>query len=333
MSIAINDHKTGKSFTFTCNFCSYVYNTSIITQPKSLNSILKQEQDENQYENRIFNQFKHALSSTNKSFDEVTTKNLQLSNLLPQQQIDKLQLDESNDPTSSLKFPFPRKLTCKYSIKCLGCNTVLSLPNIEKSPIVNKFAISFSAIDFMPTIKIVKPNHNVDGNRYIFVANFINPLPLPMEISVRTLLVLSVPFVSGTSLGKVTVTIPTSKFVVKPSQLLGSDEIIKQIPTTLLTKNTQTSASELILRLGNKSNLDINQETPENWTDSGNNWYQISINLEIDDTVDAAIKVPLHITVKTAMPETMKKLNLARSDLTFAYWNIIDLGQVKVTST
>jgi len=154
-----------------------------------------------------------------------------------------------------------------------------------------------------------------------------------MEISVRTLLVLSVPFVSGTSLGKVTVTIPTSKFVVKPSQLLGSDEIIKQIPTTLLTKNTQTSASELILRLGNKSNLDINQETPENWTDSGNNWYQISINLEIDDTVDAAIKVPLHITVKTAMPETMKKLNLARSDLTFAYWNIIDLGQVKVTST
>jgi hypothetical protein len=299
-----------------------------------LNSILKQEQQKSQYENQIFHQFKHALSSTNKSFDDVTTKNLQLSNLLPQQQIEKIQLQESNDPTPSLQFPFPRKLTCKYSIKCLGCNTVLSLPKIEKSPIVNKFTISYSAIDFMPTIKIVKPIHNVEGNRYIFIANFISPLQSPMEVSVRTILRLSPPFVSDVNGGKVTVTIPTSKFVIKPSQQLGSDDIIKQIPTTLLTKNTQTSASELILRLGNKSNLEIHQETPETWTDSGNNWYQISIGLEFDDiSVGAAIQVPLHITVKTPMPESMKQLNSTKSHLTFGYWNIISLGKVNLTST
>jgi hypothetical protein len=155
-----------------------------------------------------------------------------------------------------------------------------------------------------------------------------------MEVSVRTILRLSPPFVSDVNGGKVTVTIPTSKFVIKPSQQLGSDDIIKQIPTTLLTKNTQTSASELILRLGNKSNLEIHQETPETWTDSGNNWYQISIGLEFDDiSVGAAIQVPLHITVKTPMPESMKQLNSTKSHLTFGYWNIISLGKVNLTST
>lgn len=296
--VSVIDHVQGKSFKFNCTYCPYDYVTQVILKPKSLLNIIKQEKLANDEFSNIFSKFKLSYegkdtSNIGEKSDKVK-ENLKLSGLL-QDSVQKLELNSSNDTFPLILFPLSRTLSSKRSRRCLDCNTLLVSPK-PNLPTVNKFDVNFVALDYLPTIKVVEDKSH-DGEDCKYLMSFINPLNSPVDISIQW---------NNTS-----VNIPITKFTTAPSNSLGSQNTIKKIPTSWLTKNTTTSKAELILR----KNEDIQ---------FGNNWYQIPIFLQVDQEIlSNTIKLPLYITVSTDVPDLFKNFN--KPKLNFGYWNIIEL--------
>lgn len=280
------------------------------------------------------------------SSDETRLKNLELSNLARKDVADIL--SEPSTCSTSLKlyssrpnFPILKKLTLKKSLKCIDCNTYLLLQSTAPGqlPTVNKFLVKFNAIDYMPSIKVSGVLSRLPscatykiGGQYNFLINIMNPLPFEIKVHLSTVPFIPKQFITsknGQSNLKINLTLPESRFKIKPTP---SKAPIKAIPTSFLTKDTLISRSELAMRLDRALFTDNDTENLASLVDLGNNWLQAPINLFIEQEEAEEvpgifnIKIPLYITVNSQLPESIKKLNLNKKELSYGYWNVVDLG-------
>lgn len=239
--VSVTDHSNGKSFEFNCTYCQYSYVTKIISKPKALSSILKQERLERDLFANTFNKFKSDLQSDDLNLSDTVKKNLQLSGIIEKSD-KKIKLSLSNDTIPSIFYPQSRKLSTKCSVRCLDCKTYLLVPK-DDTPTINKFDINFMALDYLPLIKVMNKN----------ILSFINPLNSSILVKLKW--------------NNPLVHLPITEFTLKPSSALGSHALIKKLPTSYLTDKSTISRSELILR------KDTNIQT-------GNNWIQFPIEFE-----------------------------------------------------
>lgn len=364
LTIKVDDHEInkiqGKSFKFLCVFCPYMYQSEVITSPKSLHSIVRSEKKVDKYEELYNNAMASLLDRYKEKFewkkvDEVTLKNLALSV--------KPRSEESNIASADMTtYPLAKKLSVKKSLRCLSCNSYLFLPHNEpdQAPTVTKFLVKFNAVDYMPLVKLSLPilrriSHKASsppkafksGNQYNFLLSVMSPLNQDLNIQISCLPTIPKYFISklGAPYGTpflsefdISLTLPVSQFIIKSNPMHAKNSI-KSIPTSFLTSKTTIARSELVLRLGNKllkndePAVDYNNiENLESLVESGNNWYQVPINLLIGENENLPIgkyniQIPLYITVNSVLPDSIKKLKLSKNELSFGYWNVLNLGE------
>ncbi|ODV79587.1 uncharacterized protein CANTADRAFT_49195 [Suhomyces tanzawaensis NRRL Y-17324] len=378
LTIFITDHqingKLGKAFQFSCVYCTYTYQSGVITSPKSLHSIISSEKKEAQHQ--TFYKYQQQLSTASDApvkQSETRLKNLSLSNIsrTPDSPIDTLgpedisevrnRVEITTHPDHSNQYPVARKLTVKKSYKCLNCNTFLLLPHTEDGllPTTNKLRVKFNAVDYMPSIKLtntISPtilttpptetrNLQLECRR-TFLINLMNPLEVDMKIHVGSLPYIADNFITGGNKlkFKVELSIPIPDIVIKSSG--STKNLIKTIPTACLTTKNTISKAELISRMGSalfkekpEDTLDVS-ESSESLVAQGAGWSLIPLFISVQmndetDTWDSSdlldIKIPLYITVQAELPQAIKVLKLSKQNLSYGYWNVIDIGTYQVT--
>ncbi|RLV90558.1 hypothetical protein JA1_004464 [Spathaspora sp. JA1] len=299
LSITMSDHdNNGKSFRFNCVNCQYKYTTGIIYKPKSLHGIIDDEKTGNpdsfhQLCKLIIDGVLTNTEDTKKTIDK--NIELMLQHSMPQPTKQQQETLESNIKS----FPRARKLISKTTHRCSHCNNLVLAYSNDKpsSPIINKFAIKFNAIDYLPTITISNlfnqekfhelKNWN-NTNTFVVMIHFMNPMQVKCSINI------SVP-----SSFKVTrdinskITIPMNQFNLGPT----SSNLIKTIPSCFLTSNTPTAKSELILRKGDvmydppPSTFEEIEENLDSFVERGVSWCSIPVIINLSSEVKQKLDI------------------------------------------
>ncbi|CAH6722182.1 hypothetical protein CLIB1444_08S03730 [[Candida] jaroonii] len=355
LSIRVKDDmvedRKGKKFCFTCTFCDYSYNSEVILKPKSVWNIVKDEHTKSVKDVISFNKAKSYYTnllnletltdqtvrdlklgkevSSPKSLEHLKTYNLNIDNaddtdklkyLIDHMEFEKDEYQNEPHQNSGVSilqnpFPVPRKLITRETMKCCDCSQVLQLPNEEM--ISTKFICKFTASDYIPTINISPMiNHSwptwQKGN-FTLLVNIINPLRSSVTVT------LSSPSSVTTGNGTINTTIPVSEITIGPYN--DKDHPIRSIPTPFLTKSTKLSRAEIVMRTGRIGAQSTNQI--ESLIEKSDNWGCLPIELTLEDTCD--IRIPIHVSVKTKLPDAIKSLKLSRPELLFGFWTVIEL--------
>lgn len=303
----------------------------------------------------------HAVSASERELENLTLSKIHTSKSSSNvdkntQEVHDRALLRSATRRKTYQLPQSIRLTFKKSLRCLTCNYYLVLPKKEEGPpTINKFMVKFNAVDYMPIIKLSLPMSKnglgapedvptrvfTIGEQYNFLINFISPLNQNLEVKVSTLPSIPDYFLNPRKPYHISLTLATPTFTIKSDPLLAKTPI-KSIPTPFLTSATTVSRSELVLRLGNSllkkdPSYDYNNvENLETLAASGNNWYLIPINLLIEEGEESPpvgqchVRVPIYVTVRTHLPDTIKKLGLSKKELSYGFWNVLDFGKYEV---
>ncbi|KAG2735709.1 hypothetical protein G9P44_001923 [Scheffersomyces stipitis] len=355
LTITISDHNgQGKSFNFKCPYCTFIYKTNVIEIPKSLHTIIRLERNDNpDKKHALFRQIQTRLAEPNKSSKEINQRQLENLSLGKKEteKIDDFDVQESDKDISDIAnlenilsstfptissttklFPKTHRLSSKVSKKCLACNTILQMPAlIPNSPTVYKFSSKFNAVDYLPTLKIADAPTNIlkIDEQYNIVLNIINPLQTKMTVSLASPAQLPANCVYPASNSKFTISIPLTKFTIGNAV---SKNILKGIPTSILTSNTAVSRSEKSKRIG-ESALAVDQFDVDKLVQKGANWYSVPIALTIEtgscSDIEHEIKIPLYIKINSDIPDNLLSVS-RREKLALGYWNIVTLGKYRI---
>lgn len=354
LSIRISDdfvgEKKGKKFEFTCTFCDYTYDSQVILKPKSVWNIVKDDHNQKVSDvesfNRVKGYYKNLVNyesltdqmvkdlkagrevTSPRNLEHLKAYNLDIDNAGELDKLkyllDHLELEEDRyQPTEPLNngitilqkpFPVPRKLLTRETIKCCDCSQILQIPNDEM--ISTKFVSRFSASDYIPSINISpminQPWPVWQNGNYTLLVTIVNPLKSSVVVT------LSAPS-SIPNKGIIHSTIPVSEITLGPYN--DKDHPIRSIPTVHLTKNTKLSRAEIIMRTGRIGPQSTNQI--ESLIEKSDNWGCLPIELTLEQTED--ITIPIYVSVKTKLPDSIKSLSLSRSELSFGFWTVIEL--------
>ena len=128
---------------------------------------------------------------------------------------------------------------------------------------------------------------------------------------------------------KFTISIPLTKFTIGNAV---SKNILKGIPTSILTSNTAVSRSEKLKRIG-ESALAVDQFDVDKLVQKGANWYSVPIALTIEtgscSDIEHEIKIPLYIKINSDIPDNLLLVS-RREKLALGYWNIVTLGKYRI---
>ncbi|KAK6461298.1 hypothetical protein DFJ63DRAFT_222091 [Scheffersomyces coipomensis] len=370
VGITMNNHdENGKSFSFNCKFCQFSYTTKVIEKPKSLISIITQEKKNDQdYYAKVYDHVRSSVLETQpqKSLDELKVKNLNLSTTKSKVQKSSYDIDPiSDDITNQLshhkythgskslhdtsnqwhsneyKFPLPKPLSIKYSLICQDCHTPLLQPKvIENQPTLIKYSIKSYAKDYLPIVKLTK-SHKFN---HVYLLNFINPMTTKCSITISTPTTIPLRFITPKDNDRdIQITLPINKFVIGANL---NKNIVKNIPTSLLTDHTSASLAELISRnkadqltqniAGDNGDEEEEEEVQLDFTqlvDYGSNWYTVPIHLlQITKLRNnnakkiITVKIPLFINLKSYQnKEVYKNGNDLTPNFEIGYWNLINV--------
>ncbi|EGW33715.1 uncharacterized protein SPAPADRAFT_70001 [Spathaspora passalidarum NRRL Y-27907] len=335
LSITMTDHDNkGKSFNFNCVYCEYSYVTSVIYKPKSLHAIVDDEKRANP---DSFHQLCDAIRKGVLGPEEEkspVSKNIELMLQQTRRQ------EQTPTPPTELdltikSYPQARKLTTKTSHRCCKChNLVLAYANDKTQPTINKFAVKFSAVDYLPTISI---SNLFNGEKFssqvlkkwngttILMIHLINPMSVKCTVNI------SIPSSYNVAPEvNCKITIPLNQVTLGPT----STNLIKTIPSCFLTSNTPTGKRELILRKGDvmhkpPASFEEVEENLNNFVERGINWYSIPVIINLDGSNTFNFRLPVYITLKSELPDVLKKIP-GHDALSVGYWNVIDLGSVSL---
>ncbi|KAG7195515.1 uncharacterized protein KQ657_003278 [Scheffersomyces spartinae] len=370
-----NNGVQGKSFTFKCGFCDYSYVTSVITTPRPLHRILNSERKRNLIHHKLFDTFRLTLTqdpdksgsySQIREKDEIRQKLSQLNisheNTKDSSETERYPIDLEQDyamanerklstkqtrnysadilnqsiynrPTHNELYPLAASLTLRWSHSCLACHTILDKPSPKDS---NKFITKWNAIDFLPAIDFTYPHLYIScgGSPNEFMIHFRNPMGQKVHLNISSTYVVPECYVNKSGF-EVQVSFPISKFSVGPNT--EATDLIKSIPTALLTKNTVQARVEYQERLTRKQEQGL--EVLDNILDSQYNWCLIPLNITcliksiqpISDTSNTVhIKLPLYVTMTSKLPEPIKQLTSLKETLNVGYWCFVDLGEYTI---
>lgn len=245
---------------------------------------------------------------------------------------------QSKNHTSQVS-PNPTLLITKRSLYCSTCSSTVLMP--EPSPILLKFPIKWNAIDILPTIKVYLDQNSVQfylGASNTCSINFMNSSSQPCLIKISTVALVPLQFFKTSFSPKsIDVTLPTLSTIRLGGRGDSKKEaIIKSIPTDYLTKNTQQSRTELMLRQGmqlllksasTNPNVSIDDSFDESFDtsiimDTLETWALIKMKFTITGNGELNLKIPLHLSIDT---------HLNGKQFKYKYWVIANLGTFNVT--
>lgn len=230
-SVHEGDNFVGKQFTFECPNCHWKYQSSLITKPQSVASIVASIGSEHLEKDSLrFNQLVDYYTSVK---DRVRQERKQVKKMKRLhtsrfvEEIKSVDLPASpSDTTATGSFPQLQTLRSKYEIRCKTCRKLLEIPPSTASS--SKYKHTSNAIDYIPRISLMKGNQ----------LNFVNPSAEPVHIRL----------ISPNS----DVVLPCIEFDVgcfdQNSDLRSLPTYIKSIPTSELTDATKLSRAELLSR-------------------------------------------------------------------------------------
>lgn len=319
LKIKMNDcENDGKSFSFECGYCEYMYETNVVYKPKSLLNIIKDEMNDGFH--KYCEDIKNGVLANQESSpppppqSEQTRRNLQLmmKRNLP---------IVENSPNERKLYPVSKPLTTKKTLRCLDCNNLVFAPLVDNiPPTVNKFQVKFNAIDYLPTVvisKLLNDTRPWNCSTQIMLIHFINPLLVKVHLNI------SIP----SELNNVELTIALNEFTVGGLTSKNTGSLIKSIPTALLTMNTIISKSELILRKGDIAFKDVAsieeiEENLDNYIERGVNWYTIPVIIN-NTNPNQELKIPINVGIHSdVVPESLKKIT---NKFSLRYWNILNV--------
>lgn len=220
------------------------------------------------------------------------------------------------------KFPVPKRLVTRDSIKCCDCNQILQYPSEEPitSKTISKFVTKFYANEFMPALTLtplvgsefLQPFEN--NIQYTFLVNVINPLSLSCHIT------LSCPESYKIKATDIQVIIPKRDLILGPYHT--GDHPIRSIPTAHLTNATRISRAELSIR---KSKMSIDNEDGDDTlslVQQNDNWGCLPIKLTFKGSLPN-LMIPIYVNIKSKLPNEISTLGLSKKELSFGYWVIL----------
>ncbi|KAK6198517.1 uncharacterized protein RJT21DRAFT_48821 [Scheffersomyces amazonensis] len=344
ISINIVNHAlNGKSFIFTCNYCPFQFETSVIEKPKSLHSIINQERSEREdFHDKLFNQLKKTFenqydnnnetdTNTNSPLDELKLKNLNLTTLSSPTPIvttgeTNFKIDQKTDDIT------PRLNSIKFdsSSPLHHSNTYSSWQvNRRRFPLAKQLSIKYSLRCLTCNTKLLQPTIIRDSpslhkftiklsavdylpiikvTKYktnVYLLNFINPLPSKCVITLSTTAQIPSQFINPpTSNKSIDVTIPINKFIIGPNI---NKSFIKNIPTALLTKNTSASLAELVSRKKSLQNSNVRMSTTSSQLQQFEEEEEEEIDFpKLEDKGSNWYTIPIHIAISQLRNATIK---------------------------
>lgn len=345
LNIKVFDHdNNGKAFEFICGYCQYRFKTNVIYKPKPLYKIIIDEMNDPFH--RLCQEIKQGVLKHRETRNDTTTK------IEKNIDIDELQLklrdlkfkNDANNEIARGKYPLSNKLTTKKTLRCLDCNNLVFSPIIENiPPTVNKVAVKFNAIDYLPTITISKIlNDKSDWKTHqVMLLHFINPLKTKVHVNIS--IPSSLQIKHTTKSNNLTTTTTTIKLTILRNEFtLGGNipgtNLIKTIPTALLTTNTSISKSELILRKGDSMykeppSIEEIEENLDDYIEKGLNWCTIPIIIDFKNNKsnlpeNFLIRLPIYVNLKSdIIPVSLSKIS---DRFSLGYWNVIELNNINI---
>ncbi|GMG19141.1 unnamed protein product [Ambrosiozyma monospora] len=336
----------GKTFNFHCGNCKWLFTTGLVEKPAPLATIVKRlsvDDDDRQFkklkdhylsrydamnlldtETRIL--YKQELISR---FSSLEIASMSKSGKLPNFEVnyesdddeiedvqDKKIIHKANIPSHKL-FPVCQSLRCREITKCAVCNTVLtSMPEDASATTIRK-SVHSPAVEVLPEINVTRFRNyekKTDPNR-IGVPNWalsiMNPLQEDIDVT------LSYPddirlFCQDKIIKKgasYSVHLPCTSFKLgaRPASCSKLEEVVKMVPTVILTNYTKQSRIELMGRspigLANvtwtpeKVDNEFYEAMSSRPLDSGVNWATLLLVTDVD-VEQKQLDFPLFLSVK-----------------------------------
>lgn len=353
LNIKVFDHdNNGKAFEFNCGYCQYSFKTKVIYKPKPLYKIIMDEMDDPFH--KLCQEIKQGVLKQRETRNDTTKIDTNIDELqLKLQNLNMYNNDEDHEEIERGKYPLSNKLTTKKTLRCLDCNNLVFSPIIENiPPTVNKAAVKFNAIDYLPTIsmsKILNDQSNWKTHQ-VMLLHFINPLKTKVHINVSIPSSLQIKHTTeNTNLAITTTPIPTTTIkltILRNEFTLDGNtpgtNVVKTIPTALLTTNTSISKSELILRKGDSmykqppSSIEEIEENLDDYIEKGINWCSIPIIIKFRNNKSQfklpenfLFKLPIYVNLKSdIIPISLAKIS---DRFSLGYWNVIELNNINIT--
>lgn len=321
----------GKRFFFQCVYCTFTYETKLVTKPAALHAILRRELPD-QFGRSVARYT--ALHSINNQTDsgssirrDTASARLKAMNIKEVGSSDeKLELGRTvleNGPTDLARFmpdkklqPRGVRLASKYKLSCAQCLTDLLCPVPDVR--LMKFLSKQDAAEIVPQIVATsdsKAGSDSEGDIECALSIINN---LTSSINVTISIHGEIP--STLSPTRINMSLPISTVTVKGKR--DKVKFIDTIPTVLLGSETKAAQAEQVLRTGQRKQL------TEGFLEEGHNWVTVPFILSREDSSQlpkTPIKVPFHIEVETKIPDLWKPLSNRRG-LKYRFWVVTDVN-------
>lgn len=315
----VSDEGRGKQFFFNCIYCSFEYETKVITRPSPLQQILKKELPDQHAKTVAKYSAMYQLNNQTKRMDTVSQSHMQR---LAAMKIKEIATDNKHETTISENGPLdimsavpeyhqqPKgaKLAYKHSVSCGDCRHELVSP-VADIKLIKILARNYAG-DILPNLAATYSTGNFDDlDDKSCSLSIINNLSSSINV------VVSIYGKVPASLNEedINVSLPVSSVSIRGKR--DRIDTIDTIPTTLLGSKTKAAQAQHVLR-----------GRPTDAVEYGANWASIpfTISLKEGAAVPKFLRIPFHIEVETKLPEAWKQFS-ARRGLRFKYWAIVEL--------
>lgn len=313
----------GKQFLLNCTFCSYSYNTEVITKPAPLAKILRASGDprfkllcekyiaerellKNPYRLNINRLIEDKLKQMDLAPESVNTHRFHLQ-----------KFTKASELPLYAKVPLGKHLLAKRLYSCPSCLIPLLCPVAD--PRLMKFLEKEFAVDVFPLLlakELKQEILDIDGDINCLLS-VINPLPNSMNIKVSTTEVVPHEF-TGSKL-QITLSFPITSFTVTGRREKAG--LLETLPTQYLTDATAASRTEKLTRSIKKAGKQNEAEVVA--IETGSNWVTVPFTYSIEDISAKLGRFPLYVTVETRMPQKW----MTKGGLNFGFWALVPLDR------
>lgn len=231
--------------------------------------------------------------------------------------------------------PVPARLSTRRSYKCGQCNLPLEVPTGD--PVLTKFLTRWNALDLVPRVVVAaevgQPYPKVlhPGHLARFVVNVTNPLEHDIKVSISTNSTIET--TPATAFSAHT-TLPLTDFTITGAK--DTKNVVKTIPTSLLTQKTRLSRAEYIMRVGKAARVGPDDSLDmDGQAEHGPGWVLVPFSVSVPHAAEQSstavhLTVLFYLTVETRLPDTVRALGLSKKGLKYGFWAVVGLGPFSV---